>query len=104
MKSITVEPENIVPVARGQKRNAPELLDSGLRTQASTLSTSVGRWPQTCLIPLAIALATFLLYWPAHSFDFVQYDDNDYVFDNQTVRAGLTWGRSAPKRLLPRKG
>ena len=92
MKSITVEPENIVPAARGRNRNAPELLDCGLRTQASTLSTSVGRWPQTCLIPLAIALATFLLYWPALSFDFVQYDDNDYVFDNQTVRAGLTWG------------
>jgi hypothetical protein len=36
-------------------------------------------------------LVTLAIYWPAGRFDFVQYDDDEYVFDNQTVRSGLTW-------------
>jgi hypothetical protein len=38
-----------------------------------------------------IALATFALYWPAGQFDFVEYDDPDYVFDNPVVKGGLSW-------------
>src|SRR5258708_18873502 len=41
----------------------------------------------------AIALLTLVLYWPVSHFDFVQYDDSDYVLDNPTVRQGLSpWG------------
>ncbi|HYG36530.1 MAG TPA: hypothetical protein VEC99_17185 [Clostridia bacterium] len=38
-----------------------------------------------------MAALTFLLYWPVHQFDFVQYDDPDYIFENPTVRNGLSW-------------
>jgi hypothetical protein len=46
---------------------------------------------------LAVALAlfglSFIAYLPVGSFDFVYYDDPEYVFDNPTVRTGLTpWG------------
>jgi hypothetical protein len=38
-----------------------------------------------------LALLTLAAYWPARHYDFVDYDDDDYVFENNTVRAGLTW-------------
>jgi protein O-mannosyl-transferase len=41
---------------------------------------------------LLLALVTLVLYWPVRHFDFVQYDDNNYVFDNPTVCGGLSWG------------
>jgi len=40
---------------------------------------------------LLLAFATFAIYWPARHYAFVDYDDDDYVFDNPVVRAGLTW-------------
>jgi len=40
---------------------------------------------------LALALGTLAIYWPARHYGFVDYDDNDYVFNNPTVRAGLSW-------------
>jgi len=46
---------------------------------------------RTGLICLLLALATLALYWPVVHHGFVDYDDDDYVFNNPTVRAGLTW-------------
>ncbi len=40
-----------------------------------------------CLVLISVTLA---LYWPVRHYDFVQYDDPDYVSENQTVRDGLT--------------
>ena len=40
---------------------------------------------------LALVLGTLAIYWPVRHYGFVDYDDNDYVFDNPTVRAGLSW-------------
>lgn len=40
---------------------------------------------------LLLAFATFAIYWPARHYAFVDYDDDDYVFENPVVRAGLTW-------------
>ena len=40
---------------------------------------------------LALLLATVALYWPARHYEFVEYDDPDYVFENQTVRSGISW-------------
>jgi protein O-mannosyl-transferase len=42
------------------------------------------------LICLALALVTIGIYWQVHGFDFVNYDDPDYVTENATVKAGLT--------------
>jgi len=38
-----------------------------------------------------LVLATLAVYWPARHFKFVAYDDDNYVYNNPTVRAGLTW-------------
>jgi hypothetical protein len=38
-----------------------------------------------------LALITLAAYWPACHYDFVDYDDDSYVFENDTVRAGLSW-------------
>ncbi|MFT5052359.1 MAG: Flp pilus assembly protein TadD [Chlamydiales bacterium] len=39
---------------------------------------------------LLIVAATLAVYWPVFGFDFVSYDDPDYVVDNPHVHAGLT--------------
>ena len=41
-----------------------------------------------CLVTVLVTLA---IYWPARHYGFVDYDDNDYVFQNPTVSAGLRW-------------
>lgn len=48
------------------------------------------RW-RTLAACLFLAGATLAVYWPARHYEFVAYDDNDYVYDNPMVRAGLTW-------------
>jgi tetratricopeptide (TPR) repeat protein len=42
-------------------------------------------------IGLLLALATLLVYLPATSYQFINYDDPDYVADNPVVKNGLTW-------------
>ena len=41
-------------------------------------------------ICLLLLLATFAVYAPVRSFDFVNFDDPEYVRDNPQVRAGIT--------------
>jgi hypothetical protein len=48
-----------------------------------------GRW-RTYAASLALVLGTLAIYWPVRHYGFVDYDDNDYVFNNPTVRAGLS--------------
>ena len=40
---------------------------------------------------LLLVFATLSVYWPVRHFDFVNYDDAAYVYENQDIRAGLTW-------------
>jgi Tfp pilus assembly protein PilF/uncharacterized membrane protein YhaH (DUF805 family) len=40
---------------------------------------------------LLLGVLTLLLYNPVAHFDFVNYDDNYYVFENAQVRSGLSW-------------
>ncbi len=42
------------------------------------------------LIYVAVALTTIAVYWPARQFQFVNYDDDDYVYQNRQVQRGLT--------------
>jgi len=42
------------------------------------------------MICLALVVATGALYWQVQGFDFVNYDDQAYVEDNEIVRKGLT--------------
>src|SRR4051812_11875033 len=43
------------------------------------------------LIAGSLFLAVCALYWPAHGFDFVTFDDPDYVSENWMVQQGLSW-------------
>lgn len=43
------------------------------------------------LAGLFLSLATLWVYWPVRHYDFVDYDDDGYVFDNPVVRGGLSW-------------
>ncbi len=43
------------------------------------------------LIALLLALITLVVYLPASTFAFVNFDDNDYVTENSAVKRGLTW-------------
>lgn len=42
------------------------------------------------LIALVLVVATIAVYAPVRNFDFVNYDDNDYVYANPAVTSGLT--------------
>lgn len=48
--------------------------------------------PRTWLpwIAAGLVAATFAVYWPAHAFPFVLFDDDAYVFENTFVQRGLT--------------
>ena len=45
---------------------------------------------QTFLICLLLAVSTLAVFLRVHSFEFVNYDDTDYITENQYVKAGLT--------------
>src|SRR5579883_3308734 len=52
---------------------------------------SISRDPRAELfLSVALALLTFLVYFPTFSFPFVNYDDPHYVFNNPHVQSGLT--------------
>jgi tetratricopeptide (TPR) repeat protein len=42
------------------------------------------------LISLALLLATFAVYAQVRNFDFINYDDGDFIIDNPNVRQGIT--------------
>jgi len=43
------------------------------------------------LIGLLLFMGTWVVYWPAGSYEFVSYDDPLYVPENGIVQRGLTW-------------
>jgi tetratricopeptide (TPR) repeat protein len=44
------------------------------------------------MLGLLLVAATVAVYAPVSRYDFVAYDDRDYVYENANVRDGLTWG------------
>ena len=50
-----------------------------------------GQADRTLIICFILAIATVAVYWPVTTFDFVNYDDPDYVTFNPHVLGGLTW-------------
>ena len=51
------------------------------------LSCNQRKW----VFSLLLALVTLAVYWPVRHHDFINYDDDDYVYANDMVRGGLTW-------------
>jgi len=47
--------------------------------------------PRPRVIGLLLALVTLLAYLPATHDRFINYDDDDYITQNQVVQRGLTW-------------
>ncbi|MBI3876100.1 MAG: tetratricopeptide repeat protein, partial [Verrucomicrobia bacterium] len=43
------------------------------------------------IVCAVLAVLTLGLYWPVRHNEFINYDDNDYVYENPHVLAGLTW-------------
>jgi hypothetical protein len=48
-------------------------------------------WQNQWAICAVLAIATLALYSPVRSYDFVDYDDGNYVSENPHVLAGLSW-------------
>ena len=46
---------------------------------------------RSVIVSLLLVGLTLVVYWPVAHFDFINFDDNDYVSDNFHVQAGLTW-------------
>ncbi len=46
-------------------------------------------------------IATLAVYWPAGHHDFINFDDDEYVYQNENVRAGLTWQGFACAWVVP---
>ena len=42
------------------------------------------------VICAGLALVSFFVFWPVHSFEFVRFDDPLYILENKFVRGGLT--------------
>ena len=45
---------------------------------------------RTTLVCLLLVLGTLAVYWQVSRFEFVSYDDSEYVYGNPVVRSGLT--------------
>ena len=43
------------------------------------------------LVSLLLVLITTSVYWQVINFDFINYDDNEYVFDNPHIQDGFTY-------------
>ncbi len=56
---------------------------------------SRARSAKPAVLASALVLLTLLVYLPARSFEFVNYDDPDYVTNNPHVRSGLTADNAA---------
>jgi protein O-mannosyl-transferase len=56
-------------------------------------STSVKARPRSLawLIAVLLGLVTIALFWPATGHDFINYDDDVYVYENAHVQSGLSW-------------
>ncbi len=43
------------------------------------------------ILGVLLVLATVALYYPVHQHPFINYDDNEYVYENPQVLSGLNW-------------
>jgi tetratricopeptide (TPR) repeat protein len=48
-------------------------------------------WNQTVRICLALWVATWVLFWPTGGFEFLNYDDDEYVTEQLVIHEGVTW-------------
>ncbi|MGB8885577.1 MAG: hypothetical protein WCC87_02590 [Candidatus Korobacteraceae bacterium] len=68
----------------------------GVRHQTEVLSPPhsglfAGLSARPMILGLLLVIATVALYYPVHGHPFVNFDDNDYVYDNAQIQSGLSW-------------
>ena len=54
------------------------------------MDRSKDRW-LALLTGLILATATAAVYWPVIHHDFINCDDQSYVYENPALQAGLSW-------------
>ena len=69
-------------------RSAPRRLRSAPKATASAVP--IKNWP-TAVICLGLVAITWIVFGQTLGFDFVNYDDNSYVYQNPWISNGLTW-------------
>ena len=74
-----------------QKGNGPEFYFT--RDIVSMMTT--GRFHADLKISMLLIVLTLLVFARAGGMEFLSYDDNLYVTDNQTVQGGLSWSNAA---------
>ncbi len=55
----------------------------------TTDSTTASSTKIQLAIPAALLVLTFAVFWPLLNYDFVAFDDNEYVYENALVQSGL---------------
>jgi protein O-mannosyl-transferase len=62
------------------------------KQRLSAAPPSLGRlaWPRDALLCAGLALVIATAYWPLAGNDFINYDDDDYVVQNELVNQGLS--------------
>lgn len=61
-------------------------------TSSQSRPSEFPRWPQLIAYSSVIVIATLVVYAQVLKFEFVSFDDIDYVTKNAIVRHGLSWG------------
>ena len=59
-------------------------------TKPNTRSKNVFSRYRDVMVCLFLIVFTLSVYWQVHNYDFVNFDDNIYVSDNQHIQGGLT--------------
>jgi hypothetical protein len=54
-------------------------------------TSAVGLLGHPVILSSVLVIATIVIYYPVHQYPFINFDDNDYVYLNQHVQAGLSW-------------
>ena len=57
-------------------------------TDLNKFSISLKR--QKLIVYLTLIVLTFFVYWQVNQHDFINFDDNRYVFDNINVQSGIS--------------
>jgi tetratricopeptide (TPR) repeat protein len=60
--------------------------------------------PLVIFVYSALILSTLLVFWQVCNFDFVNYDDDDYVYENPDISNGLSYGSFIAAFTTPHVG
>jgi tetratricopeptide (TPR) repeat protein len=60
--------------------------------------------PLVVFMYVVLVLSTMAVYWQVRNFDFVNYDDNDYVYENPDISNGLSYDSFIRAFTIPHVG